>query len=127
MSISPEPSPDAIPGRGGGDEPFALDPADTDAPPPAEPVASAWRFASENKTEFSLRAPVIALLRLTRGLGWDATTSSSSPPPKGLEPPKGLALSFWANRSAPAPPADACPADAILVGSASPNESAAPA
>ena len=44
-----------------------------------EPVASAWRFFSENNTEFSLRAPVIACAALTRGLGGaDATTPRPS-------------------------------------------------
>jgi hypothetical protein len=67
-------------------------------------VANACKFDSENRTEFSLRAPVIAWLELTRGLGADATTSSSSAePPNGFPPPpNGLAASVWAKRSAPA-------------------------
>lgn len=98
MSMSPDPSPLAMPALAGVGREDALDEV------LAVPVARAWRFESENRTEFSFRCPVIACCAETRGpllcIGAEETTSSS-PPPKGL-------ASLDAKRSAPAEGSAAC-------------------
>src|SRR5262245_10730020 len=88
---------------------------------PEPPVASACRFLSENSTEFSLRAPVIAWEASTRGLGAEVIRPESGPAAYGLA---DACTGARANRSGPALTAAPPPNRPPSLGASSANGSA---